>query len=71
MKIEINPQFPDGINLSVEGIIFDTDEQVYAFLRLIREIQTQSKFNFQVEVCNMLKNNFNIKIEEDEDEQRT
>lgn len=45
MEIKILPQDPDGINVSITNIIFDTDDEVFALLKVIREIQESNKIN--------------------------
>ena len=47
MKIIIEEQYPDGVNVSVEGIIFDTIEEANEFSAFVTKVWGRKKIDLE------------------------
>jgi hypothetical protein len=54
MKITIEPQSPDGINVTITDLILDTYEESYEVIKLMEAIQRHQKIDIN-ECIKLLK----------------
>jgi len=54
MEIKIKPQSPDGVNVSITDLVFDTYEQTFEIIKLVKAIQEGQKIKTK-EIVDMLK----------------
>jgi hypothetical protein len=47
MKIEIEPQAPDGLNVTITNIICDTHNEVFEIIKLCEAIQQGHKIDME------------------------
>ncbi len=45
MDIKINPQSPDGLNITIENLVVDTYEEALEIIEMIDEHNSKKKYN--------------------------